>query len=121
MWAARRYRYIWAIVSRLPRDSHYIAELADDDELADSLDHGDPEPPAPPSLAEFGPGIEQLAAIRDLLGVLVAIQTTAPGKRPRPPEPVLRPVTAAQRARKRAADAEHAAMAAQLWPDKTAG
>lgn len=103
------------MIDRLPRDSHYVAELADDDEIAARMPPGD-DGPQPPRLTEFGPVIEHLAAVRDLLGVLVALQAAPPGKRPQPPPPVARPVTAADRARQRIAEERRTAMAAQLWP-----
>lgn len=74
--------------------------------------------PGPPSLRDFSVEAEHLTEIRNLLGALLALQATPPGKRPKVPPPVRRPVTAAMRARKRAREQQHAALAAQLWPDQ---
>jgi hypothetical protein len=113
LWHAGRYRYIAAILDRLPRDSHYVAELADDDDIA-TLDTP-PGRTAPP-LTEFGPVVERLTAVVDLLGMLLAVQTTAPGRKPRLPSPLPRPVTAADRLRETAAEADRQWLAGRLFP-----
>jgi hypothetical protein len=114
LWRARRYAYILAIADRLPRDSHFVAAVADDDEIAT----GDEPKAAPPSLTEFGPVTERLTGIYDLLGILIALQSAPPGKKPRLPRPLARPVTAAQRARDRAAEADRQFLASKLFPGR---
>lgn len=114
LWRARRFAYCLAIIDRLPRDSHFVAAVADDDEIAT----GDEPKAGPPRLTEFGPQVELLAGIYDLLGVLIALQSTPPGKKPRLPRPLRRPVTAAMRKREALAEADRNYLRSKLFPGR---
>lgn len=111
-------RQVLNLIDRLPRHSHYVAALADDDELADQLADQDDEdkgpPPAPP-LTEFGPVEERLTLIADRLGELLRAFAAANSKKKPPPyKPLARPVTARQRARRRRREAKHELVTARL-------
>jgi hypothetical protein len=94
-------RQVLALIDRLPRDSHFIAALADDDDLADELADEDDGPPPPPPLTEWSPVVDRLTAVVDLLGQLIATTAGAAGAKAKPPPPQPRPVTARDRAKRR--------------------
>lgn len=94
-------RQVLNLIDRLPRDSHFVAALADDDELADQLADDEGEPLPPPPLTEWSPVVDRLTTVVDLLGQLVAVTANAGGAKVKPPPPAPRPVTARHRAKQR--------------------
>lgn len=120
LWRARRHRYMLAIIERLPRDSCYIAELADDDDLAAQAPPGDEEPPRL-TLRDFGAGNELLAKIYDRLGELGAAQAAAAGAKGRPPRRHPRPELAADRLRRQRNLAVARRLAAIFFPEDDTG
>lgn len=94
----------WDLLVHLPRVSALTAVLAADEEFASA------EPPPPsPSLAEFGPEVEALAAVHDRLAELCELVASFGGRPPRMPR-YPRPKLASERARRKAAAAEWAAL-----------
>lgn len=85
------------------RTSHFIAAVADDDELAEQQAAGKAPAGSPTvPMTEFGPDVERLNVIADRLGELISLEVAkATQKKPRPIKPYPRPVTAAQRAASR--------------------
>lgn len=81
---------VWDLLMHLPRDSATVAAIADDGDLA-----GEPGAPRPPRLTEFGPEVEVLASVHDLLASLLASVVTALGGKPPKIDPYPRPVSAA--------------------------
>lgn len=114
LWVARRWRLLLNVVDGLPANSHYVAALADDDELAENS----PEPTSPsaPRLTEFSP---DAAAIIDRLGDVISAVIAAAGGSPPKIAPYPRPVTAAERARKRNRWLAHDDLVARVLPNKS--
>lgn len=88
------------LIDRLPRNSQYMAALADDDELADHIDEDAPAPPPP--LTEWSADHGLLTIIAERLGDLLAATAQAnSGKKVPSPRPLPRPETALKRKVKR--------------------
>jgi len=91
------------MVDHLPRTSHFVEAVAQDDELAaESHDEVSTAKPRGTPISEFGLTEEILAQIRDSLGVLNAnlVNVNLPTGKPRAkaPKPFPRPQTARERA-----------------------
>lgn len=95
LWQARRWRFLLNIIDHLPGNSHFVAAMADDEELAAQA----PEPkPSPPPLSSWTPEVERLTLIADRLGeVVTAVHNTVATKPSKPPRPLPRPQTAHDR------------------------
>ncbi|WP_329520503.1 hypothetical protein [Spirillospora sp. NBC_01491] len=97
-------RTVLNLIDRLPRDSHYVAAMADDDDLADQLAarEDDKTPAPPPPMTDWSADQATLTLIADRLGELLTLTAAANSKK-KPPsyKPLPRPVTAAQRAKRR--------------------
>lgn len=105
------------MVEGLPRDSHYVAAVADDDEVAEQAGP-QPSKRQPPPLTDWTPEVERLTNLEDLIRNLVALANAqVSGKNPKPPKPSLRPETALQRIEKRMDRAEYERLARVLFPD----
>jgi hypothetical protein len=103
----------YELLMRLPRDSPLMAALAADPALV-----SDAEPVAP-SWTEFGPEVQALAQVHDLLGSLVAMVGAAFGAKPPPRvRPYPRPANPHEQARRDARWARHKALTARLIPRK---
>lgn len=104
------------MITGLPGNSHYVAALADDEELAASMD-GDPQP-RPPRLTEWSPEVQALATtvdrLSDVLCALIAANGGNPPKIPLYP----RPVTAAERVKLRRRMLNHQALVARVLPNR---
>jgi hypothetical protein len=112
LWTSRRWRLLLNVIDGLPSNSHYVAALADDDELAENS----PPPKArPPRLTEFSP---EAAAIIDRLGDVITAVIAAAGGTPPSIEPYPRPVTAAERMKQRSRWRAHEDLVARLLPHK---
>lgn len=111
-------------IDGLPRNSCYMAAIAEDDELADAVlaeEDGDEAEPSlyAPRLTEFGTVESLLTDIKDGQAVLVRVVANwGSGKAIKPPTPSPRPITAAQRARQRRTAAQHERLKAALLPHK---
>jgi hypothetical protein len=103
-------------VEHLPRTSAYHAAVADDDELAEMLADQPEAASSPPRLSEFGPDVQVLAEIRDLLASLIGVQIARAGKKPKKIKPYPRPVSAIERVRKRRQYATHRSLVERLKP-----
>lgn len=113
--AAKRYRLLLNVIDGLPSHSHYVAALADDDELAMASD----EPRSrPPRLTEFSPEVAALAAAFDRLGELIGTLVAVNGGTPPKLEPYPRPVTAAERVRRRKRMEAHYDLVRRVLPHK---
>lgn len=113
-WRARRWRRLLNLIDHLPRTSEFMQAVSDDEEYAElAADEGSGKP-QPPRLADYSPEREALDAIRDLLAQSVAVAISAAGGKPPKFKPADRPVTAADRARSRAAMRKHESLAARL-------
>jgi hypothetical protein len=104
----------WELLMALPRDSPLMAAVAADPELAS--DGGEP---GLPSWTEFGPEVQALAQVHDLLGSLVSMVGAAFGAKPAPRVPPYpRPANPHEQARRAARWARHKALTARLIPPK---
>lgn len=95
----------------LPRDSPLMSALADDPAFASG------GAPRAPKLAEFGPDVEVLAGIHDLLGSLVSLVAGLGGQQvnvPPYPRPVTASALASALADKAAARREHRELVARM-------
>lgn len=112
LWRERRWRLLLNLVDHLPSDSHTVAAMADDDELAARL----PEPkPGPPPLQGWSPEVDKLTLIADRLGELItAVHNTVAKKPRRAPRPLPRPQTARDRIKQHRRRAKHDHIKAQL-------
>lgn len=114
LWRTRRWRLLLNLVDHLPQDSHTVAAMADDEELAASFPDPEPGPAAPP-LQTWTPEVDKLTLIADRLGELVtAVHNTVAKKPARPPRPLPRPQTARDRLRRQQRRSKHDALTAQL-------
>ncbi|MFE9337768.1 hypothetical protein [Streptomyces sp. NPDC007063] len=95
LWRQRRWRFLLNLIEHLPGDSHYLAAVANDDELVEQA----PEPkPGPPPLHTWTPEVDKLTLIADRLGEAVTAIHNTVAKRPqRPPPRLPRPQTAQDR------------------------
>ena len=110
----------WELVTRLPRDSATWAAV-----------YADPETPIPdevpaePSLTEYSPEVEALAAVHDILAAILAHVSALTAKTPVRLEPYRRPGEArrkrAKAQRDAAARAEWERMVASLVPAEGGG
>lgn len=100
----------WGFLMHLPRDSPLMAALAADPDYASDAK------PGPVPWTEFGPEVQALAAVHDLLGSLVSMVGSLGGK---PPQiaPYPRPVSPAQRRRREEQRAKHEWLKARLLPE----
>lgn len=104
----------------MPKWSRYKLLLADDDELAE-LARGAGSGPAArgPRLADWDPVEELRAELRDTASRIEAAIANAnrpKGKQPIRPKPAARPLTAAQRADRRADYTTHLDIVAKVLP-----
>lgn len=104
------------MIEGLPSNSHYIAALADDEELAASMDE-DPAP-RPPRLTEWSPEVAAIAASLDRLGEVLCALIAGNGQTPPKISPYPRPVTASQRLKQRRRMQKHQALVARVIPHR---
>jgi len=116
LWARRRWRLLFNVVTGLPSDSHYVAALADDEELAASTE-ADPKP-RPPRLTEWSPEVQALAATVDRLGDVLRVLVAANGGNPPKIPHYPRPVTASERVKQRRRMRDHQALVARVLPNR---
>lgn len=106
-------RTLLNLIDHLPRTSAYQEALADDDELAAPYVDDD-VPPAKPSMREFGPDVELLAAMYDRLGEVIQAVIGSAGGKPPNIQRTPRPETAIDRARRKARDSNYEALLAEI-------
>lgn len=111
-WRARRFRFLLNLIDQLPAASRYGEAVAQDDDLAQALLYVEPTP-APPPLAEWSPLLAEMRVMSERLGIVAQILANGRYK----PEPLPRPQTARDRAKRRADQATHARLTAILLPD----
>jgi hypothetical protein len=118
LWRRRRWRFLLNLIEHLPRDSAFAEAVASDDELAQSrVEQGDLPGAAGPSIADYTPVVEAIAALYDRVGQLIVVTAAAAGaKKPPNPKPYPRPVTALDRARRRASRAVISDIVAKATP-----
>ncbi|MFF4547255.1 hypothetical protein ACFY1J_24015 [Streptomyces sp. NPDC001406] len=113
LWRTRRWRFLLNLIDHLPRTSHFVAAMADDDELAEQLP--EPEGDTHPSLIEYSPVVERLDLVVDRLGeVFTAVVNGYAKKKQKPPRAQRRPQTARDRARLKRRKMRHALILARL-------
>lgn len=105
-------------LEHLPRTSAYHTAVAEDEELAKHLAAEPPPPTRAPPLTEFGPEVEVLAEVRDLLANLIAVTIKANDGKPPKVKPYPRPESAVQRERRRRRYEQHRALAARVLPSR---
>lgn len=105
-------------LEHLPRTSAYHTAVAEDEELAERLATEPPPPSRPPPLREFGPEVQALAEVRDLLANLIAVTVKAHGGKPPKVKPYPRPETALQRSRRRRRLHQHRALVDRVLPGR---
>lgn len=132
-WRARRWTRLLDVIDRLPGHSHYAAAVANDEEHAELVakaleerkQSGDTEDIGP-SLTNWTPEVAALTAVLDAVNqVRYAVVAVNAGKKAgEPPKPAKRPVTALEKASRRAEhrrrQSAHESLTARLLPRKAA-
>lgn len=72
LWRRRRWRLLLNVIEHLPRNSHYGEALALDESLVDP--NAKPSSNARPSVREWSPEVELLAAIFDRMNAFIQTQ-----------------------------------------------
>jgi hypothetical protein len=119
-WRARRWRRLLNLIDRLPRNSAYIAAVAADDDVADAIaqrDDGD-QVGQRRELTDWTADVELLSMLYDRVGELIQATVASRGVRPTRLQPAPRPVTALERARRRARIRQHDDLVARVLPFK---
>lgn len=106
----RDWRTLLDLVDELPRGSHYRAEIADDDEIAEAVATLKVQGTSRPPLKDWTAELEALTGIQDLLSALIY---RGSGKQP-PRLP--RPETAFDRVDRKRVAISHAKVLGQLLP-----
>lgn len=109
-------------LDHLPSTSAYHAAIAEDEELAqDLLDRGEggSSRPRPPRLTEWGPDVEVMAEVRDLLADLLTVTIKAHGGKPSKIPAYRRPETALQRVKRRARMVAHSDLVRRVLPGRS--
>lgn len=114
--AAERWRFILNLVEHLPPHSNYVAALGDDDELAEQQT-GEAKI-RPPRLTEWTPEVQAIASAVDRLGELIRAQIASGGKKPPKIPRYPRPVTAAERVKRRRKESAHLDLVGRVLPHK---
>lgn len=127
LWSQRRWRYLLAMIDRLPRHTHYSEAVGNDEEharlLAEAMQNRPQDTPSGPALHTWTP---EVAALHDILdavrGLTYTLVVVNGGKNAKPPKPSDRPVTALERMMKSVRHEvrleKHKALAARLLPHK---
>jgi len=115
---------LYRLIGQLPWWSKYKLLLADDDEYAEASraqQSGGASETRRPKLAEWDPNRELAAELRDgfaRLEAAIANSNRKKGSQPVKPRPTPRPLTAAQRADRRADYETHLAIVKQVLPGR---
>lgn len=120
LWRYRRWRFLLNLIEHLPRTSHFVAAMADDEELAEQLP--EPQGESHPPLTEYSPVVERLDLVVDRLGEVVTAVVNTVAKKPRkPPRAQRRPQTARERLKLKRRKAKHALLLKRLAQAHEAG
>lgn len=118
MWRQRRWRELLNILEFLPRTSAYAQAMATDDKLAEQIvqvsDSAGRTGSWTRTHREYTPEVEMLSAVFDRLGELIRAVAATRGSNSKPATPAPRPVSAIERARRRATAEKHRRLAARL-------
>ena len=106
-------------LEHLPSTSAYHAALAEDEDLAKELLDTPEQKPKAPRLTEFGPEVQVMAEVRDLLAAVLTVLIKANGGKPQRPKPYPRPVTALQRMRERMRYSRHRDLVRRVLPGRS--
>lgn len=110
------------LLEHLPSSSAYHCAVAEDEDLARQILESGEEPPAKPRsprLTEWGPDVQVMAEVRDLLASLLAVTVKAHGGKPPKPTPYPRPETALQRVKRRVRFARHSELVRRALPGRS--
>jgi hypothetical protein len=115
---SRRWRRLLNLIDGLPRHSHYVDALADDEQLAEQmLDHPPTDEPVE-RWTEFSPERETLLIIADRVAELTRVMVAANSGKPGSFRPLPRPHWAVDRLRTRRRMDQHRRLVAMLLPHK---
>lgn len=114
MWRDRRWRFLLNLIDHLPSHSFFVEAQLNDEELAEaSMKDGASSEPRRPRVSQWDPVLAELTSMSDRIGELISLTARVNGGKghvqPRP-----RPVTAFDKARDRAARADHLELVARL-------
>ena len=128
LWRDRRWLKLLDIIDRLPGHSQFSVAMAMDEEYAEMLarsvlERGDDGPKSDaPHLSTWSPEVAALYGVWDAVRRLESAVFASQGGKVKEPEPLPRPVTALQKAMKRAEyqrrKAAHEALVARVLPRK---
>lgn len=132
LWRARRWQTLLDVIDRLPGHSHYSAAVANDEEYAEMIARamaerkraGEAPEDNGPRMTGWTPEVAALTNLLDAVnGVRYAVVATQLGKKAGdPPKPSRRPVTALEKAMRRAEykrrQAAHESLVARVLPQK---
>jgi hypothetical protein len=118
LFQQRRWRRLLNLIDALPRNSHFVEALADDDDLAEHLlcQPGNSGRAAAP-MSQFSLELEMATNTYDRLGELIQAVTAAAGAKPPKIVAYPRPRTATDRVRARRARTKHRSLVARLLPN----
>lgn len=115
VWRERRFRYLLNLIDHLPTNSFFVELVADDDELANSMQSSaSGEKQSEQRISTWSPEKEILVGIFDRLGTVVSATIAAAGAKPPDIKPYPRPQTAFQRADSNSVQQKHESLVKRL-------
>lgn len=134
LWRSRKWQTLLDIIDRLPSHSHYTATMANDEEyarmvaeaMAERKRNGEEAKDDGPALTTWTAEMAMMTNILDAVnGVRYAVVAVQAGKKAgEPPKPARRPVTALEKAMRRAEydrrQSAHESLVARVLPHKAA-
>lgn len=120
-WRRRRWRRLLNVIDRLPRDSRYVEEVTQDEEVAEQLLENPPKELTSKKsfrrMSEWSPVVELLTVCVNRLAELTQAVAALGGAKPRKIPPAPLPETAMDKVRRRRRDRNHKALVALVLPD----
>lgn len=113
LWRSRRWRLLLNLIDRLPRESHYVEAMLDDEQyalLVADMPLSEPER----RMREWTPELEALATVADRLVDVIDVLSIANGGKASELRRSIRPVTAIERVRNRQRQRKHEALVARV-------
>ena len=110
-----RWTFALTLIDHLPRTSAFAAAVAQDDELAETVEP--PKASHTPPLTEWTPEVQALAAVVDRLAEVANAVFASGGGKPSRARPYPRPVTAFDRVRAKRSREAADDMVIQLFPE----